>query len=133
MLRGGAASGVGPELFHQLVIETENEKRRCPLPDERAGVLLSAHLQRQGRRNRTALTIHRGTPNRSQVERPALVLGVDAPDARNAERHDLQFTRRAYETLPERITRHMTCRVVDELSLITQAHTIEGLVMGEGD
>ena len=41
---------------------------------------------------RSALTIHRGTPNRSDKSRPVLVLGVDAPDARNAERHDLQFT-----------------------------------------
>jgi hypothetical protein len=81
---------------------------------------------------RSALTIHRGTPNRSQVERPALVLGVDAPDARNAERHDLQFTRSYYDTLPEQITRHVTCRVVDELLPIVQAHTIEGLVMGQG-
>ena len=82
---------------------------------------------------RSALTIHRGTPNRSQVERPALVLGVDAPDARNAERHDLQFTRNYYDTLPEQITRHVTCRVVDELEAIVQAHTIEGLVMGQGE
>jgi hypothetical protein len=82
---------------------------------------------------RTALTIHRGTPNRSQRERPALVLGVDAPDARNAERHDLQFTRGYYGSLPEQITRHVTCRVVDELVPIVQAHTIEGLVMGQTD
>jgi hypothetical protein len=41
---------------------------------------------------RSALTIHRGTPNLSNLARPALVLGVDAVDARNAERHDLQFT-----------------------------------------
>src|SRR3954453_18839327 len=53
---------------------------------------------------RSALTIHRGTPNRSQVERPALVLGVDAPGACNAERHDLQFTKRYYAGLPQRIT-----------------------------
>jgi hypothetical protein len=80
---------------------------------------------------RSALTIHRGTPNRSNVSRPALVLGVDAPDARNAERHDLQFTRAFYETLPDELRRHLTCRVVDELAPIVQAHTIEGLVMGE--
>ncbi|HEY9423018.1 MAG TPA: phytanoyl-CoA dioxygenase family protein [Thermoanaerobaculia bacterium] len=80
---------------------------------------------------RSALTIHRGTANRSDKARPALVLGVDAPDARNAERHDLQFTRAFYETLSEDLRRHMTCRVVDELEPIVQAHTIEGLVMGE--
>jgi hypothetical protein len=80
---------------------------------------------------RSALTIHRGTANRSNKSRPVLVLGVDAPDAGNAERHDLQFTRGYYATLPEELTRHMTCRVVDSLEPIVQAHTIEGLVMGE--
>ncbi|MFN2567704.1 MAG: phytanoyl-CoA dioxygenase family protein [Gemmatimonadaceae bacterium] len=80
---------------------------------------------------RSALTIHRGTPNRSNKSRPVLVLGVDAPDARNAERHDLQFTPAYYEALPEWLHRHLTCRVVDELKPIVQAHTIEGLMMGE--
>jgi hypothetical protein len=80
---------------------------------------------------RSALTIHRGTANRSDKSRPVLVLGVDAPGARNAERHDLQFTRAYYEALPERVRRHLTCRVVDELEPINQGHTIEGLVMGE--
>ena len=80
---------------------------------------------------RSALTIHRGTPNRSNKSRPVLVLGVDAPDARNAERHDLQFTRPYYETLPAEVRRHLTCRVVDRLEPIVQAHTIEGLMMGE--
>jgi len=80
---------------------------------------------------RSALTIHRGTANRSSKSRPVLVLGADAPDARNAERHDLQFTRGYYERLPESLKPHLTCRVVDELVPIVQAHTIEGLVMGE--
>jgi hypothetical protein len=80
---------------------------------------------------RSALTIHRGTINRSDQERPVLVLGVDAPGARNAERHDLQFTRAYYEALPQRVRDHLTCRVVDELEPIMQGHTIEGLVMGE--
>ena len=80
---------------------------------------------------RSALTIHRGTANRSSKSRPVLVLGVDAPDARNAERHDLQFTRAYHQTLPDEVRRHTTCRVVDELEPIVQAHTIEGLVMGE--
>src|ERR687893_827170 len=56
---------------------------------------------------RSALTIHRGTPNRSSKSRPVLVLGVDAPDARNADRHDLQFTRDYYEGLPEDLRRHL--------------------------
>lgn len=80
---------------------------------------------------RSALTIHRGTPNQSNKSRPVLVLSVDAPDARNAERHDLQFTHAYYEALPEWLHRHLTCRVVDELKPIVQAHSIEGLMMGE--
>ena len=80
---------------------------------------------------RSALTIHRGTANRSAKSRPALVLGVDAPGANNAERHDLQVTRAYYERLPQRVRDHLTCRVVDRLEPIVQAHTIEGLMMGE--
>jgi Phytanoyl-CoA dioxygenase (PhyH) len=80
---------------------------------------------------RSALTIHRGTPNRSNEQRPVLVLGVDAPDARNAERHDLQFSRAYYETLPSDLKKYLTCRIVEELEPIHQAHTIEGLMMGE--
>lgn len=80
---------------------------------------------------RSALTIHRGTANRSAKSRPALVLGVDAPGAGNAERHDLQLTRRFAATLPRELLQHLTHRVVDTLEPIVQAHTIEGLVMGE--
>jgi hypothetical protein len=80
---------------------------------------------------RSALTIHRGTPNETDVPRHTLVLGVDAPDARNAERHDLQFTSAYYDALPEALKPHLTCRVVGRLEPIVQAHTIEGLVMGE--
>jgi hypothetical protein len=80
---------------------------------------------------RSALTIHRGTANRSQHSRPVLVLGVDAPDARNAERHDLQFTRGYWERMPGALRPRFAGRIVDELEPIVQAHTIEGLVMGE--
>ncbi|MEW5931891.1 MAG: phytanoyl-CoA dioxygenase family protein [Gemmatimonadota bacterium] len=80
---------------------------------------------------RSALTIHRGTANQSQKSRPVLVLGVDSPTANNAERHDLQLTRRFFATLPEELKRHITYRLVDELEPIHQAHSIEGLMMGE--
>lgn len=80
---------------------------------------------------RSALTIHRGTANRSDKPRPALVLGVDAPGAMNAERHDLQLTRAYFETLPDAVKDHLTYRLVDCLEPIVQAHTIEGLMMGE--
>ncbi|MEU5667204.1 phytanoyl-CoA dioxygenase family protein [Streptomyces longwoodensis] len=80
---------------------------------------------------RTALTIHRGTTNRSRLSRPVLVLGVDGPEADNGERHDLAVTRGFWERLPERVRRHLDCPVVDELVPVTQKHTIEGLVMGD--
>lgn len=65
-----------------------------------------------------------------------LVLGFDAPGARNAERHDLLFTRAYTETLPAEVVRPTTHRVVDELEPIVQAHTIDGLLepdRGDGD
>lgn len=80
---------------------------------------------------RSALTIHRGTANRSDKSRPALVLGVDAPGGINAERHDLQITQAFYNNLPQSLRNHLTCRVVDNLEPIHQAHTIERLMMGE--
>jgi hypothetical protein len=79
---------------------------------------------------RSALTIHRGTPNRSQVARPVLVLGVDAPGAGNDAHHDLAVTRGYWDALPQRVRDHLACPVVDELTPITQKHDIEGLVMG---
>jgi ectoine hydroxylase-related dioxygenase (phytanoyl-CoA dioxygenase family) len=80
---------------------------------------------------RSALTIHRGTKNQSNKSRPVLVLGIDAPDARNSERHDLQMTHGYYASLPESTRSHLAARLVDRLEPIVQAHTIEGLVMGE--
>jgi len=80
---------------------------------------------------RSALTIHRGTANRSNKSRPVLVLGVDAPDARNSERHDLQITHAYHRTLSDSVRQHLTCRLVDALEPIVQAHSIEGLMMGE--
>jgi hypothetical protein len=79
---------------------------------------------------RSALTIHRGTANVSNRSRPVLVLGVDAPDARNAEKHDLQVSTGVYAGLPQELRRHLACRVVDTLTPVVQAHTIEGLLMG---
>ena len=79
---------------------------------------------------RSALTVHRGTANLSQQARPVFVLGVDAPDARNAERHDLQLSRPYFDSLPADLRSHLACRVVDQLEPLVQAHTIEGLLMG---
>jgi hypothetical protein len=77
---------------------------------------------------RSALTIHRGTANRSDEPRPVLVVGVDAPDAINAHHHDLQVTQAYLASLPPRVRDHLTCRVVDRLEPIIQAHTIQGLL-----
>ncbi len=77
---------------------------------------------------RSALTIHRGTANRSSVPRPVLVVGVDAPDATNAAHHDLQVTRGYLDGLPARVRDHLTCRVADTLEPVLQHHVIDGLL-----
>lgn len=79
---------------------------------------------------RSALTIHRGTANHSSKSRPVFVLGVDAPDATNAAKHDLQLTEAYYDSLPEEVRRHIACRVVDRFEAIVQEHAIGGLLMG---
>lgn len=80
---------------------------------------------------RSALTIHRGTTNHSQKSRPVLVLGVDGPEANNAEHHDMAATTDFWESLPQSVRNHLGCPIVDKLTPITQKHDIEGLVMGE--
>ncbi|PSJ36473.1 phytanoyl-CoA dioxygenase family protein [Allosphingosinicella deserti] len=77
---------------------------------------------------RSALTIHRGTANRSDQPRPVLVVGVDAPDATNAAHHDLQVTPACLERLPARVREHLTYRVVDRLETVVQNHVIDGLL-----
>jgi ectoine hydroxylase-related dioxygenase (phytanoyl-CoA dioxygenase family) len=77
---------------------------------------------------RSALTIHRGTANRSNQARPVLVVGVDAPDATNAKHHDLQITRSYADSLPPRVREHLTYRLVDKLEMVIQHHVIEGLL-----
>lgn len=77
---------------------------------------------------RSALTIHRGTANRSQEPRPVLVIGVDAPDASNRDHHDLQVTQGYLDQLPPRVRDHLDCRVVERLEPVLQHHAIEGLL-----
>ncbi|MEO7494462.1 MAG: phytanoyl-CoA dioxygenase family protein [Massilia sp.] len=79
---------------------------------------------------RSALTIHRGTANLSSRARPVLVLGVDAPDANNADKHDLQVSRACFDALDPALRRHLACRVVETLEPVEQGHTIPGLLMG---
>jgi hypothetical protein len=40
------------------------------------------------------------------------------------------MTRAYYESFPEPVRRHLNAHIVDTLTPIVQAHTIEGLVMG---
>jgi ectoine hydroxylase-related dioxygenase (phytanoyl-CoA dioxygenase family) len=103
-------------------------KSRYPRYEERA---VRKYPQMGDISARSALTIHRGTVNHSDKLRPVVVLGVDGPEANNAEHHDLAVTKDYWEKLPEHIRRHLNCPIVDELVPISQKHTIEGLVMGE--
>jgi hypothetical protein len=80
---------------------------------------------------RSALTIHRGTANRSDQPRPVLVVGVDAPDATNAAHHDLQVTQHYLDALPPRVRDHLTYRLVEKLETVVQNHVIEGLLQPE--
>lgn len=77
---------------------------------------------------RSALTIHRGTANRSDEPRPVLVVGVDAPDATNAHHHDLQVTQAYLDRLPAQVRDHLTYRVADVLEPVVQNHFIVGLL-----
>lgn len=77
---------------------------------------------------RSALTIHRGTANRSSVPRPVFVIGVDAPDATNSAHHDLQVTPAYHASLVPLVRDHLTCRVVDDLTPVIQHHRIDGLL-----
>ncbi|MFJ8825198.1 phytanoyl-CoA dioxygenase family protein [Streptomyces sp. NPDC102467] len=114
--------------------ETDFEHGMFP-PRERYGryeeLAVRKYPQRGDISARTALTIHRGTKNESAKARPVLVLGLDGPEANNGDRHDTAVTRAYWEALPERVRHHLDCPVVDELTPITQKHTIEGLVMGD--
>jgi len=77
---------------------------------------------------RSALTIHRGTANRSNEARPVLEVAADAPDGTNANHHDLQVTRAYLDSLPAQVRDHLTYRVTDDLQPVLQHHVIEGLL-----
>jgi len=79
---------------------------------------------------RTGLTIHRGTPNVSQVPRPVLVLGVVAPEVDTAGVHSVELSAPFFDALPGELRGHLRATRVSELAPIRQRHSIEGLVMG---
>ena len=80
---------------------------------------------------RSALTVHRGTANLSSLAWPVFVLGVDAADGTNADKHDLQMTRAYHDALPDAVRQRLHCRVVEQLEPVVQGHTIAGLLMGQ--
>ena len=82
---------------------------------------------------RSALTIHRGTANRSSSSRPVLVVGVDAPGAGHAALHDMAVTPGFRRSLPPDLRDRLAARTVEVLEPIIQKHEIEGLLMGGGD
>lgn len=77
---------------------------------------------------RSALTIHRGTPNLSTRARPVLVIGVDGPGATNAAHHDLQMTKGFVSRLPGDLKHRFDGRIVEEITAVRQNHVIEGLI-----
>jgi hypothetical protein len=80
---------------------------------------------------RTGLTIHRGTPNATDVDRGVLILGVVAAEDPTPEHHRLTMTRAYFESLPQDLRPHLRVTLVDELpERPQQLHDIEGLVMG---
>ncbi|MFG1759547.1 phytanoyl-CoA dioxygenase family protein [Micromonospora echinofusca] len=113
----------GRDFDHQMFPTRE----RYPRYEQRA---VRKYPRRGDISARSALTVHRGTPNVSTLSRPVLVLGVDAPGAGNAEHHDMAVTREYRAGLPDQVRAHLPCPVVDALTPIRQKHTIEGLVMG---
>lgn len=78
---------------------------------------------------RSALALHRGTANRSELPRPVVILGVDAPGDHEA-RHDMVVTQAFWDALDAGLRRHLHVRTVAALDPLAQRHTIEGLVMG---
>lgn len=79
---------------------------------------------------RSGLTVHRGTPNRSAVARPVLILGVIGPEV-DPGPHGLQLSTGYAASLPAEVLGRLHATVVPELEPLVQSHTIEGLVMGD--
>lgn len=79
---------------------------------------------------RTGLTVHRGTPNRSSLPRPVLILGVVGPSVPTGP-HGLQISQDFAASLPSEVRDRLDAKVVETLSPLEQTHDIEGLVMGD--
>jgi ectoine hydroxylase-related dioxygenase (phytanoyl-CoA dioxygenase family) len=74
----------------------------------------SFHMQLGDVMIRTPLALHRGTPNRTPIPRPMVVMGyvmhwLYTPNV------DLLIPRDYYESLPERVKKLLRCQVVEQL------------------
>ena len=78
---------------------------------------------------RTGLAIHRGTPNRSPIARPVLVVGAVAPHVDTSDAHRIEVTAKWHAGLPEKLRRRLRCEIVERIEPIIQRHDIEGLMM----
>lgn len=82
---------------------------------ERGEIPIEQFLMRRGDvMIRTPLALHRGTPNRTEIGRPMVVMGyvmhwLHTPNV------DLTLPRAFYESLPEATRTLLRCQVVDEL------------------
>jgi ectoine hydroxylase-related dioxygenase (phytanoyl-CoA dioxygenase family) len=113
----------GSQFDHEMFPTTSQTKRY----DE----LRQARMPRLGDMSvRSGLTIHRGTPNRSAVARPVLILGVIAPEV-DPGPHGLQLSTGYAASLPDGLLGRLHAEVVPQLQPLVQSHTIEGLVMGD--
>lgn len=74
----------------------------------------SFHLRRGDAMIRTPLALHRGTPNRTDVPRPMVVMGY-AMHWLHTPNVDLTLPRDYYESLPESARKLLRCEVVDRL------------------
>jgi ectoine hydroxylase-related dioxygenase (phytanoyl-CoA dioxygenase family) len=63
---------------------------------------------------RTPLALHRGTPNRSQVARPMVVMGYVMHWLHTAK-VDLQVDRNTFSKLPVKLQKMLRCQIVEEL------------------
>ena len=77
---------------------------------------------------RSALTVHRGTANRSNEARPVLIVGVVAAEAADRDSHQLQVTQAWLDGIASEVHGRLLYRVVPELMPIVQQHLIEGLM-----
>jgi hypothetical protein len=63
---------------------------------------------------RSPLALHRGTPNRTDVPRPMVVMGY-VMHWLHTPKVELTLPRDYYETLPEAVQKRLRCEVVDQL------------------